>query len=398
MENPTHLISKYRITSIDLYRGIIMIIMALDHVRDYFHADSFHFDPQDLSKTNILLFITRWITNLCAPTFVLLAGTSAFLSGQKKSKSELSVFLLKRGLWLIFLELSIVTLGWTFNPSFPVLELGPIWALGIGMVFLSIFIYLPINWMVILGLIIVFGHNLLDKIQVPGNNLPGLIWSLIHVQEDFHFGKEIFSLGYPAVPWIGLMPLGYALGTLYTKRFDPEKRKKILLYLGLGNLALFLIIRGINHYGDPSPWSIQNNPSFTLLSYIKVTKYPPSLLYLLITLSPGFIFLAISEDLKGKTVNFLSVYGRVPMFYYLIHIYLIHILAMLASGLFTPLGFKAWILPKPLWMGPSLPGYGFSLGIVYLVWIFVVIALYPLCVRYDAYKQNHKDHWWLGYI
>lgn len=389
---------RYRIRSIDLYRGIIMIIMALDHVRDYFHLEAFQFDPQDLSKTNGLLFFTRWITNLCAPTFVLLAGTSAFISGQKKSKPELSNFLLKRGLWLIFLELSFVNLGWTFNPSLPTLPLGPIWALGISMVFLSFLIYLPMNWMMIISLILVFGHNLLDGIQVPGSGLNAILWSIIHVPGNFTIGKETFSLGYPAIPWIGLMPLGYALGTIYTKAYDPKKRKKILIYLGLGTLTLFLVLKGINLYGDPLPWSIQTQWNFTLMSFFKVTKYPPSLLYLLITLSPGFFFLAYSENIKGKLVNFLSVYGRVPMFYYILHIYLIHLLAMLASGIFTPVGFSSWILPQPLFMGVQLPGYGFSLGVVYLVWIFVVLSLYPLCIRFDAYKQSHKNLWWLGYI
>jgi len=387
-----------RISSIDLYRGIIMIIMCLDHVRDYFHTDALKYDPLDLSQTSVLLFFTRFITHYCAPTFMLLAGVSAFLSGQRKTKQELSIFLIKRGLWLIFVELVIMDFGWMFNPSFPYLMFIVIWALGLSMILLGGLIYLPRNILLGFSLVLIFGHNLLDLVQVPGQGMGALLWGLVHKQSFFQFGSEHYFVGYPIVPWVGVMSLGYCLGNWYTKDFDPIKRKKNLLYFGVGSLLLFILFRGINIYGDPNPWTVQSSPVYTFLSFLKVAKYPPSLDYILITLGPGFLFLAFSESWKGKWVDIASVYGRVPMFYYILHIYLIHILIMIADGIFTPVPWTAWFLKDPIWFSHSLNGSGFSLGVVYLVWAFVVIALFPLCKWYDGYKQANKDKWWLSYL
>lgn len=391
-------IPKTRIQSIDLLRGLIMIIMALDHARDYFHADAFLYNPLDLEKTTPILFFTRWITHLCAPLFMFLAGTSAFFIGQKKTKTELSLFLLKRGLWLVFLELIVVNFGWGFNGSFPFFMSGPIWALGFSMIILGALIYLPKNIIFILSLITIIGHNLLDNIHFPGNNLGSFSWALLHEQNIFSWQGEQFLAGYPIIPWFAVMAMGYIFGQFYTQEFNSEKRKKNLLMIGLSLIGAFIAIRFVNIYGDPVPWTIQDNPFYTFLSFMTVNKYPPSFLYILITIGIGILFLAFSEKWKGKLVAIITVYGRVPMFYYIIHIYLIHLLAMICSELFTNVSWQNWILRKPLWFDDDLKGSGFSLTVVYLVWIFVVVALYPICKKYDAYKQSHKEKWWLSYL
>ena len=387
-----------RITSIDLLRGTIMIIMVLDHVRDYFHAGAFLYGPLDLAKTNAPVFFTRWITHFCAPIFMLLAGTAAFLFGQKKTKKELSGFLFKRGLWLVFLEFTVINFGWNFNIQFPNLFLIVIWALGISMMVLAALIHLPKRIILIACLVVVMGHNLLDAVHIPGNTLSSFGWALLHEQNFFSLGRENFLVGYPLVPWIAVMPLGYCLGEWYAGGYDAGKRKKQLIVAGIAAIILFIVLRYTNLYGDPSKWSVQKNPLFTFLSFINVTKYPPSLLYLLITLGPALLLLAAMEKLQGAAVKVISIYGRVPMFFYLLHIYLVHLMAMIASGLFTNVAWQNWILRQPVWFNTDLKGYGFSLGVVYLVWILVVVALFPLCKRYDHYKQAHKEKWWLSYL
>jgi uncharacterized membrane protein len=389
---------KPRITSIDFLRGFIMIIMALDHVRDYLLADSFLYDPLDLEKTSAALFFTRWITHFCAPVFMLLAGTSAFLISQKKTKKQLSVFLVKRGLWLIFLEMIVVNFGWNFNIMFPMFLFITIWALGISMIVLAVLIYLPKKLILVFCIALIAGHNLFDGFHVAGNTLPAFGWAILHDQQFFTWHKEIFLVGYPIIPWIGVMPLGYLMGQWYANGYNADKRKKNLLVTGCAAIVLFIIVRALNIYGDPSKWSHQNSPLYTLLSFIKVTKYPPSLLYLLITAGPALVFLALTEKMNGAIVKIVSIYGRVPMFYYLIHIYVIHLIAMIASGFTINENWRIWILSQPIWFTRDLKGYGFSLPVAYLIWVAVIIALYPLCKRYDVYKQAHKEKWWLSYM
>ena len=389
---------KNRITSIDLLRGVIMIIMALDHVRDYFHAEAFFYDPLDLEKASPMLFFTRWITHYCAPVFMLLSGTSACIMAQRKTKKELSIFLLTRGLWLVLLEMSVVNFGWNFNITFPSILFLTIWALGISMICLSVLVFLPKKVILVISLLLIFCHNLLDNIHVTGNTLPAFGWALLHEQQFFQWNNEIVLVGYPIIPWPGLMALGYCIGGFYTTNYDAAKRKKNLLLIGLSGIALFIIIRFINVYGDKMPWSVQQNPLRTLFSFVKVTKYPPSLLYTLMTLSPAILFLSFSEKWRGSIVRIISVYGRVPMFYYILHIYLVHLLAMIASTLFTNFGWQNWILLQPIWFSENLKGSGYSLSVVYLVWIGIVLALYPLCKRYDQYKQTRKHKWWLSYL
>jgi uncharacterized membrane protein len=391
------MIKSHRIESIDILRGIVMIVMALDHVRDYFHADAFLYDPTDMSKTSVFLFFTRWITHFCAPIFIFLAGTSAFLIGLRKSKGELSSFLIKRGLWLVFLELTIVNFGWFFNFQFSLITLFVIWALGIGMIILAGFVYLPFKITLAVGLLMVFGHNLLDGFTVDGDGIDAILWSTIHQFQGFQLSADYFLfIAYPLVPWVGVMLLGFCFGAFYQPTFETSRRK-IFMYLGLASIALFIVIRFFNEYGDPHPWSTQPNPIFTVLSFLNVTKYPPSLLYLLVTLGPAIVFLAVSENYFGPVSQKIKIFGRVPMFYYLLHLYLIHLLALLAAVLsgYEPsdMVFNTWVTNSP-----NLAGYGFDLWVVYLVWAGVVAILYPLCKWYDAYKATQRSKWWLSYV
>ncbi len=383
----------YRITSIDLLRGIVMIIMALDHVRDYFHADSMRFEPEDFSQTNTLLFFTRWITHFCAPVFVLLAGTSAFLSGQRKTKKELSVFLLKRGLWLLILEVTLVSFAWSFNIKLLFTGLQVIWALGISMIALAALIHLPKKIILAVGIIIVAGHNLLDNIHFDS-----FAWAALHEAKIFHLNdSHLLRVTYPVLPWIGIMALGYCFGTIYTTAFNIQKRKKWLLSLGIGGITLFIVIRAINFYGDPFPWTVQNSATFTFLSFLNVHKYPPSLLYTLMTLGPAMLFLAFTEKIRSRFAQQIIHIGRVPMFYYILHLYLIHLIAVFAAE-FSGYDWTDMLLRHRPWLDAELKGYGFSLGITYLVWIGVVLLLYPLCKRYDKYKTKNKEKWWLSYL
>jgi uncharacterized membrane protein len=386
--------SFYRVESIDLLRGLVMIIMALDHVRDYFHAGAMVYDPTDLSRTSVVLFFTRWITHYCAPVFMFLSGTSAFLVGQRKGRKTLARFLLTRGLWLIILELTVVNFGWYFN-FLPSIDFLVIWALGFSMIALAGFIYLPLPLILIIGLAMVFGHNLLDNTHVAGEGVQSVLWSLFHELHLYNFEKTLF-IAYPIIPWIGVMALGYCLGQLYVKEVSALKRKKILLWMGIGAIVLFIVIRYINSYGDPSPWTHQSSRSFTVLSFLRVSKYPPSLLYLLVTLGPALLFLAFTENAKFGLANKIKVIGRVPMFYYLCHLYLLHLAAMVAT-LFCGHSPGDMILNGWIQFEPQLKGYGFSLAVTYAVWLGLVFILYFLCRWYDRYKRNHQQ-WWLSYL
>ena len=393
-------LEKNRVQSIDLLRGLAIIIMALDHTRNYFHADAMIFSPADLTKTTVPLFFTRWITHFCAPVFVFLAGTSAFLISLRKAKKELSFFLLSRGLWLLFLELTVVNFGWTFNIHYPFFVLGVIWALGTSMIALSVLVYLPFSAILGLGILVAAGHNLLDAIHVPGNTLKSFLWSSLH---DPTWGRESNQLiindrsviiDYSVLPWIGVIALGYCFGYLYKQDVDVSTRMQRLLMLGVAAVVLFIFLRVLNVYGDPHPWSVQKSTSFTILSFLKVTKYPPSLQLILMTLGPSILFLMVAEKFwKGFGKAIMHI-GRTPMFFYLLHIYLIHVMALFAAKL-SGYRWMDMISQKPLI--PVINGYGFSLATVYIVWIIVVLLLYPLCKRYDRYKSGHKK-WWLSYL
>ncbi|MCT4622023.1 MAG: heparan-alpha-glucosaminide N-acetyltransferase domain-containing protein [Schleiferiaceae bacterium] len=388
---------RKRITSIDALRGLVMILMALDHVRDYFHYEAFLFDPTDLTQSTPAIFWTRFVTHFCAPVFVLLAGTSAFLVGKRRSKKELSIWLVKRGIWLIIAELTIIKLAWMFKLDYSNVVLQVIWVLGICMLVLSAYIYLPKKIGLTVALLFVLGHNLFDNVSFAQGSVESGIWAFFHQMNIVPIGASNIFIGYPFIPWVFVMPLGYYLGELYTTEFDAEKRQKLLFRLGFICIAVFIALRTFNLYGDPLLWSQLYSLGLTIASFFNVSKYPPSLLYLCITLGPSFIFLALAERWSSPLKEKLVVIGRVPMFYYIIHLYVIHAIAMIAA---ISTGFKASDMVIDLWvtLSQELQGYGFSLPIVYVVWIIVVIGLYPICAWYNNYKSNNRDKWWLSYL
>ncbi len=387
-----------RIESIDLLRGIIMVIMALDHSRDFFHYAAYSDDPLNLATTTPILYFTRWVTNLCAPTFVFLAGTSAWLQSERKTTKELSKFLITRGLWLVLVDLTVMTFGILGDIHFGVFVLQTIWSIGISMAIMGLMIWLPFNAILITGLLIVFGHNALDYVEKNHTGQFPLWWSMLHVRAMHPlWGNHQLFVVYPFLSWTGLMMLGYCCGKIFTQ-FESTKRNKILLWLGISLLVFFVALRAANSYGNPFQWSHQKNVLYSFFSFMDVFKYPPSLLYMCVTIGPGLIFLALIKNTQGHFAKIMIVYGRVPMFFYILHFYVLHILAIilffsrghtLAEGITGIEGFPIKFL---------IPGEGYSLWVVYAVWIAVVAALYPLCRWYDRYKTNHKEKWWLSYL
>jgi uncharacterized membrane protein len=382
-----------RIRSIDLLKGLVMIIMALDHTRDYFHASAYLFDPADPTQTSLPIFFTRWITHFCAPAFSFLAGLSAFMAGKRKSRSQLSGFLLKRGLWLIFIELTFVNFAWYFDIHFRTFGLLVIWALGISMIVLAALVHLPRKAILVFSCLLIFGHNLLDSVHFDG-----LWWSMLHELTFYKLpGDAQLLVAYPIIPWIAVMALGYCFGTYYEPSFGSGRRKKLFNTIGLAALLLFIIGRWVSIYGNPTPWKHYSTISQNIISFLNPDKYPPSLLYLLMTLGVVLVFLANSEKLRGGLVNFFSTFGRVPFFYYILHLYLIHGVAVIFAWL-SGFGWDKLILSTWISFDEHVKGYGFSLWVVYAVWIGVVLCLYPLCKMFDNYKQRHKEKWWLSYL
>ncbi|MDI1233630.1 MAG: heparan-alpha-glucosaminide N-acetyltransferase domain-containing protein [bacterium] len=392
---------KGRIESIDILRGIAMVIMALDHVRDYFHFSANTSDPLDLDTTTPLLFFTRWITHFCAPVFIFLSGTSIYLQSIRKSKSELSLFLLKRGLWLILVEMIVITFGWSFNPNYPAFFMQVIWAIGISMALMAFIIYLPYWAIFTLGVLIVIGHNFLDYYEIQDGFKPNFIWDISHhgVFKPYEFIKgHSFLIVYPFLPWTGVMMLGYCLGILYSSNYSQEQRLRNLKILGLTLIVLFIILRYTNLYGNKTPWEVQKNILYSLFSFIDVNKYPPSLLYICMTLGPSILVLAWLESFKITGFKYFKVFGSVALFYYILHIYLIHALCML---IFFVRGHHMSEAVNPAAHFPFyfvISGEGFSLPLVYFIWILVVLILYPICKIYDKYKTKHKNKKWLSYL
>jgi len=384
-----------------------MVIMALDHVRDFFYkadlsqAADAAMDPTNMQTTYPALFFTRWITHFCAPVFVFLAGTSVFLMCQRKTKKEVSAFLIKRGFWLVFVELVIITLGWTFNPFFNLLIMQVIWAIGVSMIFLGLLVLIPYKWILFTGIIIVGGHNILNY-PIISENLKHGFWPDLLYFSNFSiyslFDNHYVIIVYSFVPWLGVMLLGYCFGKFYQSSFAPERRRKILVRLGAGLTLLFIVLRFINMYGDPVPWSEQpRGPVYTFLSFLNTNKYPPSLMYLTMTLGPGILFLGLMENVQNRFTKVMNIYGRVPMFYYILHFYIIHTFVVIT---FFVQGFgKDDIVPRgaPFLFKPD--GLGFGLPGVWAIWILVVVILYPVCKRYDRYKSaNVQTKPWLSYL
>ncbi|MEO8771030.1 MAG: heparan-alpha-glucosaminide N-acetyltransferase domain-containing protein [Ferruginibacter sp.] len=387
-----------RIESIDLLRGLIMIIMALDHTRDFFHRDGLSGNPLNPATSYPILYFTRWITHFCAPTFVFLSGLSAWLQGQRKTKQQLGLFLIKRGLWLIVFDLTIMSLVLTADIHFDFFVLETLWSIGAGMVLLGLLIRLPFKIILAIGLIIFFGHNLLDFAErTQMGNLP-IWWKLLHQPGMIPlWSNHNLFIFYPFLSWAGLTLLGYCCGKLFTDT-EPQQRKKVLLGIGGAAVLFFIVLRAINIYGDPIPWSMQKNSMATFFSFMNVQKYPPSLLFLCATIGPVLIFLALIKNTKIKLAKIIAVYGRVPLFYFVVHFFILHalqIITYLSRGHSVAEGMKG--LPG-LPFKFAMPGEGFSLWVVYIIWITIVIVMFPLSKWYDKYKTNHKEKWWLSYL
>jgi uncharacterized membrane protein len=387
--------SQTRINSIDLLRGIVMIIMALDHTRDYFHSQAFLDDPLNLHTTTPALFVTRWITHLCAPTFVFLSGTSAYLQSFRKTKKQLSAFLVTRGLWLILIDVVIMTLAITFDIHYHIIILQTIWAIGISMIILGTVIWLPFNAIFIIGLVIVLAHNSLDYYEAGQGKDFSVFYGLLHFQGIHTVGDRILMIFYPFLPWAGTMMLGYCFGKYYLH--DIINRNKRSIILGCGLIAFFIILRWTNIYGDPGNWKVQPTALYTFFSFISTQKYPPSLLFLCMTIGTSLVILGLIGNVKNKFADAITVYGKVPLFYYILHFYILH---LLSSLLFFYNGHSFEEGAKGAAGVPFkfiFPGEGFGLGGVYLIWLIVVVGLYPLCRWYAGYKRNHSN-WWLSYV
>ena len=383
--------NRPRIESVDVVRGVIMILMALDHTRDFFGIPGQN--PVDLTSATPQLFLTRWITHICAPVFFLLMGTGAYLSLRRKTKSELSRFLFVRGVWLIFLEVVVLRcFSYQFNFDYRVTMLIVIWALAWSMITLSALVHLPTAVVTGIGVVMIAGHNLLDGVKSASP-----LWTILHSPGFvLNTPNHVVFVAYPLIPWIGVAAVGYGLGQVYG--WDSDRRRAFLLRLGLALTFAFLVIRGINVYGDPLRWTAQKTTLFTVLSFLNTTKYPPSLLFLLMTLGPAMIFLRAVDRGTPRILRRALVIGKVPFFYYALHFTLIHLLAV--ATCYARYGSAHWMFESPdLGHYPFSPppGWGFSLEVVYLVWAFVVVVMYPLCRWFAGVKQRRSDAW-LSYV
>jgi uncharacterized membrane protein len=386
-----------RIESIDLLRGAVMIVMALDHVRD-FTSDRLFDNPVDLQTTTPGIFLTRWVTHYCAPTFIFLAGTSAFLSGTRgKSRGELAMFLVTRGLWLALFEVTINRALWMFNFDVTHHGAGVFWAIGWAMVILSGLVYLPPTAVGAIGVAVVASHNLLDPMRAEHVHLPKWIWMILHQPGDEPVsGDYTFGTGYSLIPWAGVMAAGYGFGSLFT--LDRRRRRAWLFAIGGAATAAFVVVRGLNVYGDPQPWAVQaRGPEWTVFSFLNCTKYPASLCYLLMTLGPAILALAIFDRPLGSLVKPAITFGRVPLFYYVLHIALIHGLAVGIDDMRFGWSPQAHAGPWDVKPETAPPGYGLSLPMVYLVWVGVVLVLYPPCRWYAGVRKRHPGGW-LSYL
>ena len=379
---------RFRIQSVDLLRGLVMIIMAMDHVRVFMGASSF--SPVDPTQTSVAFFFTRWITHFCAPVFVFLAGTSAFLYARNTGIGiqQLSKFLITRGLWIIVVEVLVLNLFVQFIP-YQALFLQVLWIIGCSMIILGLLIYLPKSAILAISLLLIFGHNLLDFFFAEEE---GWFYALLHKQKLFPTKPLAIFIHYPLIPWPGVMALGYLFGRLLI-RPSPNRNWPIWT-IGTGCVVLFLILRGTNLYGDPSDWEVQSRGMvYTLLSFLNTTKYPPSLLFLLMTLGPSLLLIPWLEKWQGRKVAIISVFGKVPFFFYLLHFLLIHLIAMGWS--YWNFGVSEW------WLGPASgfpAGYELNLARIYGAWAVVMIICYPLCRWYGEYKRKHKEQWWWSYL
>ncbi len=387
--------------SVDAVRGAIMIIMALDHIRDFVHRGAMSFSPTDLSRTTVVLFFTRWITHFCAPGFMFTAGIGAYLWRQRgRTKKQLSTFLLTRGIWLIILELTVMHFAYDFDLSlhYPLLLL-VLWGLGICMVGLAALIWLPEMLLLSLSIATIVFHEFLDGVSASQFGSLSWLWNLLHVVGPFQVAGTTMITGYPLIPWIAVMALGYCAGKIFST--ESEQRKKFLITAGTAVTAAFVLVRAINAYGDPVRWSTQGTGMFTILSFLNTTKYPPSLAFILMTLGPLLIALACFEKTTLSPRNPLIVFGRVPLFYFVLHFFAAHVVAVALGWLRYGSSAFAFIFHRvPSMGGPASlfpSGFGYDLWVAYAVWIGVVAGLYPLCRWFAGIKARRRD-WWLSYL
>jgi uncharacterized membrane protein len=398
---------RQRVDSIDLLRGLVMVIMMLDHTRDFFHSGAFQFDPTDLTKTSVPLFLTRWVTHFCAPVFFFLAGTGAYLRQTRgTTPRELSWFLVSRGLWLVVLELTLVRIGITFQ----ILPHGfyfvqTIWALGWSMIALAALVHLPLAVTGGLGALMILVHNAFDGFQVgpwspgqPDRPLADKLLAVFHqpVLVPVTERGPVVLTQYPLIPWLGVMAVGYAFGRLYT--MDQAERRRILIRLGGAVIAFFVVLRATNLYGDASKWAVQKHAAFSVLSFLNATKYPPSLLYLCMTLGPAILLLAFLErERRGRLGRVLVTFGRVPFLFYMLQWYVAHTMAFAAFAAAGKPVAPLFYFRQPPATPQEIAQAGFSLGVVYLFWLLGLVIVYPLCARYAEVKKRRND-WWLGYL
>ncbi len=390
---------SYRLTNIDFLRGLVIVIMAIDHARDFFLIGNAT-NPMDQPDVPASLYLTRWITHFCAPVFVFLAGTSAGLMSARKSPQELGMFLFKRGLWLIFVEVTIISTAWTFSPlgmaqvgGAILVGLQVIWAIGASMVLLGAAQFLGARNCLYLGVLILLGHNMLDPLWPAPDNQSGAssLLALLFYQGSFLAPPFFIIEIYPLVAWFGVMLLGFGSSFIFAR--EPAERDALLIRIGIASVATFILLRFSGWYGDANPWQEQNSGALaTAMDFMNVTKYPPSLLFLLATLGPMAILAGLADRLTGVLKDTLVMFGRVPFAFYVAHFYLLHLLAI-ALGLLQ--GFQAGEFMTFFAFFP--PDYGVSLTGVYLVWLLVLVLLYPLCRWMADIKSRRKD-WWLSYL
>jgi uncharacterized membrane protein len=392
--------SASRLMTVDALRGAVMIVMALDHTRDFIHAGAMAFSPEDLTRTTPLLFLTRWITHICAPTFMFLAGAGAGLRFEREhDRGRLSRFLWTRGLWLIVVELTIMRLAMNFSFSFanPLLLL-VLTALGASMIVLAGAIYLPRSVLLPVSLAVIALHNTLDGVQPGTFGALAPVWNLLHQPGAFSLAGAIVVVGYPLIPWIAVMATGFCVAPVLAANAN----RRAVLLAGLALCAGFVLLRALNVYGDPSPWSAQPSFGFTVLSFLRTTKYPPSLQFLLMTLGPALVVLSVIDRLPRSWQAPLAIIGRVPFFFYVLHFWLLHVVASTLAWLRYGSSSLTYLFhPLPSMGGPRdlfPPGFGYSLPVVYLVWLGVVLGLYPLCRWFSALKQQRRGEWWVGYL
>jgi uncharacterized membrane protein len=393
--------SARRVATIDAVRGLVMVIMAIDHVRDFIHRAAMTSQPTDLASTTPALFFTRWITHIVAPTFAFTAGLGAYLWWQRgKTKRELSTFLLTRGLWLVLLELTVMRLAYNFNFSlqYPFLLL-VLWVLGLSMIGLALLVWLPIRVLAVLSVAVIALHNLLDSVSAAQFGSAAGLWNLLYQVGAFRFAGATFIVGYPLIPWIAVMSLGFCFGPLFLK--ERAVRRRYLTIIGAAATLGFVILRALNGYGDPAPWAAQSSPTFTLLSFLNTTKYPPSLTFLLMTLGPALLLLAWFDRPTLMESNPLVVFGRVPLFYFVAHFYAAHVsAALLALVRYGGDALRFIFHPVPSMGGPRElfpPQFGYDLWVAYVVWAVIVVALYPACRWFSRVKATRRD-WWLSYL